>query len=240
MPEGTFSNSYSRPGPTALGTRGKVQLALAILCNLAIVIMECIAFRLLWVDCPSLKALSIFYTNWSNFFALVFSALFVLIGVPALFRDGRMPHWLKVWRLVVTLQLYVTWLVVFVGFVSMLPTGAVSFAAMYGRSMFVMHLLAPIFSLVSFLFLEGTPRLTWGDAFKAIIPTLIYTAILVPLNFRGIVDGPYDFLRVRQNPTWLNFVYAVTLLPGDYLVAVVGKFLNDVIACRIAGIDRER
>ena len=235
MPEGAFSHSYSRPKPPSLGTAGKIQLALAILANMALVIMECIAFPLLWQDCPDLKTLSIFYTHWSNLLTLIISALFVLVGVPALFRDGRMPHWLKVWRLICTLQLYITWLVVAVGFVSMVPTGTADVGAMYGRSMLVMHLLAPIVSLISFLFLEGTPRLTWLDTLWGVLPTYLYTAILVPLNAAGVVDGPYDFLRVRQNPLWLSLVFLVTLLPGDWLVAVCGKLLNNGIACRISG-----
>ena len=235
MPEGMFSHSYAKPAPSALPTRGKVQLALAILANLAIVIMECIAFRLLWQDCPDLKALSVFYTHWSNLIALFASLFFVLAGVPALFRDGRMPHWVKFLRLIATLQLYITWLVVAVGFAAMLPTGTASVGAMYGRSMFVMHLAAPIVSLISFLFLEGTPRLSWADTLFSVLPTLIYSIILVTLNAKGIVDGPYDFLRVRANPTWLNVVYGVTLIPADCMVAVIGKVLNDWIACRIAG-----
>ena len=40
-------------------------------------------------------------------------------------------------------------------------------------------------------------------------------------------------------PWWLNLLYAVTLLPGGYLVCLCGKWLNNGIACRLAGEEKE-
>ena len=165
--EGAFVNSYSRPGNHAHlpasqdpnRARRKVQLALAVLVNLILVLMEGWANLALWQQHPVFKDLVIFYTHQSNFLALIASALFVVTGTVALFRDGRIPRLLKVFRLMCTVQLYITFIVVLVGLGPMTALAGGNLFAMYGGPMFVMHLMGPIVSLFSFVFLEGTPRL---------------------------------------------------------------------------------
>lgn len=236
--EGTFMNSYSRSGLTDTPqrkARRKVQLALAVLVNLALVLMEGWANLALWQQHPVFKDLAIFYTHQSNFLALIASALFVLVGTVALFRDGRIPRLLKVFRLMCTVQLYITFIVVLVGLAPMSLFAGGDLFAMYGGPMFVMHLMGPIVSLVSFVFLEGTPRLTLGDAFLAIQYTWIYSIVMVILNAVGKVEGPYPFLMVDVNPWWVSLLYAVVMIPGGLLTAFCGKWLNNGIACRIAG-----
>lgn len=236
--EGTFMNSYSRSGLTdtpQLRARRKAQLALAVLANLALVLMEGWANLALWQQHPVFKDLVIFYTHQSNFLALIASALFVLVGTVALFRDGRIPRALKVFRLMCTVQLYITFLVVLVGLAPMSLFAGGDLFAMYGGPMFVMHFMGPIVSLVSFVFLEGTPRLTLGDAFLAIQYTWIYSIVMVILNAAGKVEGPYPFLMVDANPWWVSLLYAVVMIPGGLLTAFCGKWLNNGIACRIAG-----
>lgn len=236
--EGTFMNSYSRSGPIdtpQLKARRKLQLAFAVLLNLAIVLMEGWANLALWQQQPVFKDLALFYTHQSNFLAMIASALFVLVGTVALFRDGRIPRPLKGFRLMCAVQLYITFIVVLVGLAPMNAFAGGSLYAMYGGPMFVMHLMAPIVSLVSFVFFEGTPRLTLGDAFLAIQYTWLYSLVMVILNAAGTVDGPYPFLMVDVNPWWVTLLYAVVMIPGGLLTAFCGKWLNNGIACRIAG-----
>ena len=240
MEEGRFSHSYSRgAGQNALPDtnrgRRKAQLALAVLFNALIVVMECIATTQLWHEHPVFRDQIIFYTNQSNFLALLGSALFVLFGIRALLGDARLPHGIKVFRLMCTVQLYITFIVVLAALLPMNLAAGGNLMAMYGGSMLVMHLLAPLVSLVSFVFLEGTPRLTLGDTWIAIQYTWIYSVVMVILNAAGKVDGPYPFLQVDVNPWWLNLLYAVVLLPGGYLVSLCGKWLNNGIACRLVG-----
>ena len=162
--EGAFVNSYSRPGNHAHlpasqdpnRARRKVQLALAVLANLAIVLMEAWANLALWQQHPIFKDLVIFYTHQSNFLALIASALFVLFGTVALFRDGRIPRLLKVFRLMCAVQLYITFLVVLVGLGPMTALAGGDLFAMYGGPMFVMHLMGPIVSLFSFVLRRTT------------------------------------------------------------------------------------
>ena len=236
--DGAFMNSYSRSGAIdtpQLRARRKLQLALAVLANLAIVLMEAWANLALWNQHPVFKDLVIFYTHQSNFLALIASALFVLFGTVALFRDGRIPRLVKVFRLMCAVQLYITFIVVLVGLGPMTALAGGDLFAMYGGPMFVMHLMGPIVSLVSFVLLEGTPRLTLGDAFLAIQYTWIYSIVMVILNAVGKVDGPYPFLMVDVNPWWVSLLYAIVMIPGGLLTAFCGKWLNNGIACRIAG-----
>lgn len=237
MSEGSFIHSYSRPARPDTGAgRRKVLLALAILCNLALVVMECIAFRMLWQVDPTFSHQVIFYTNQSNFLTLIGSAIFVLTGTVALFRDGRIPHGLHVFRLMCTVQLYITFIVILYGFLGMVWTaGPDAYAAMYGGSMFIMHLLAPLVSLLSFVCFEGEPLLTLGDSFLAVLYNYGYSLVMVILNAVGKVDGPYPFLQVDENPWYVNLLYAVIMLPGAYLVSLCGKWLSNGIAGRLSG-----
>lgn len=240
MSNGQFAHSYSREAYAALlpdthKARRKVQLALAILCNAALAIMEFIASWQLWQQHPVFGDLAIFYTHQSNVLALLSAVLFVAVGTVALFRDGRIPHGLKVFRLMCTVQLYITFIVVLAGLAPMNVLAGGNLYAMYGGPMFVMHLMGPIVSLVSFVFLEGTPRLTVGDSWLAIQYTWLYSIVMVILNAVGKVEGPYPFLMVDVNPWWMTLLYAVVMLPGGYFVALCGKWLNNGVACRIAG-----
>ncbi len=236
--EGSFMNSYSRSNAIdtpQLKARRKIQLAFAILVNLILLIMEAWANKALWDQHPVFKDLVIFYTHQSNFLALIASALFVVVGTVALFRDGRIPHALKVFRLMVTTQLYITFIVVLVGLLPMSLMAGGNLASMYGGPMFVMHLMGPIVSLISFVFLEGTPRLSTGDAFLAIQYTWLYSIIMVILNATRTVDGPYPFLRIYENPWWATVLYIIILIPSGLLVSACGVWLSNWIACRIAG-----
>lgn len=240
MSDGRFQNSYSKGyGDPALpdthAKQRKTQLVFALLCNLCIVIMECIAFPMLWKEHPIFAHQAVFYTNQSNALALLCSALFVIFGIKALIGDGHMPHFIKVFRLMCTVQLYITFLVVAVMLVPMGLAHGANLIAMYGGSMFVMHLMAPLVSLLSFVFLEGSPRLTLRDTGTAITYTYLYSIIMIILNAAGKVEGPYPFLMVDVNPWWMSLLYAVTMLPGAYLVSLCGKWLNNGIACRLVG-----
>lgn len=244
LSDSQFEHSYSRSAyetglPDTARGRRKALLVPAVLLNLCIVVMECIATVQLWQQHPVFKDLAVFYTHQSNVLALFCSALFVLFGVIALFRDGRMPHGIKVFRLMCTAQLYITFIVVLCGLAPMGLIQGQSLGAMYGGPMFVMHLMAPLVSLLSFVFLEGTPRLTLGDSWLAVQYTWLYSLVMVILNAAGKVEGPYPFLMVQANPWWMNLLYAVILLPGGYLVCLCGKWLNNGIACRLSGEEKE-
>ena len=241
--EGRFANSYSRYGKGGYiaaesdrnRTRRKIQLAAAIVLNLVLVVMEVWANLSLWQQHPVFRDLAIFYTHQSNFIALITSVFFVLAGVPKLFGDGRMPHVIKFFRLMSTVMLYITFIVVLVGLGPMSILAGGDLFSMYGGPMFVMHLMGPIVSLVSFVFFEGTPRVGLGDALLAVQYNYLYTIVMVILNAVGKVEGPYPFLMVDTNPVWLSIFYAAVMLPGAFLVALCGKWLNNGIACRLAG-----
>lgn len=224
-----------QPVRDPLRGRRKVQLGIAVLLNLVLVVIEVFANLALWRQHPVFRDLVIWYTHQSNFLALLSSALFILVGMVALFRDGRMPRALKVFRLLCTVQLYITFIVVLVGLAPMSVLSGGSFTAMYAGPMFTMHLMAPLLSLLSFVFFEGSPRLTMGDALIGISYTWVYSLVMVVLNAEGILDGPYPFLQVDTNPWWMTLLYFLVMIPGGFLVSACGKWLNNGVACRIAG-----
>jgi hypothetical protein len=63
------------------------------------------------------------------------------------------------------------------------------------------HTLCPIISTISYLFFEKY-TFTKNSKFmiKAPIFTLIYGFVVYLLNFLRLLDGPYYFLKVYENP----------------------------------------
>ena len=62
-------------------------------------------------------------------------------------------------------------------------------------NMFEHHLLCPLLSLFSFMFLEDY-KLKLNNIKYPVIITTIYGFILILLNIFKVIDGPYPFLRV--------------------------------------------
>ncbi|MBQ8025575.1 MAG: hypothetical protein IJ259_04050 [Oscillospiraceae bacterium] len=192
--------------------RKTAKAALAV--NLLIVLMEiagiCMGFS------NGAKML-VYYTVLSNLFALAACACFVLWAAGVLRAGDREPKpWITTLRYLSTGCLTLTFLVVVLVFVPMaLPYGGVDALLFKGVNLFH-HLLCPVFSFVSFCFLEkGAPRSRRQNVL-ALIPTVIYAVVLVILNLMRVVRGPYPFLLVYEQPLWASVLWAVVILGAAY------------------------
>ena len=86
-------------------------------------------------------------------------------------------------------------------------------------SMLYHHLLNPMAALISYLFLERTPRLPREDVRWALLPTLVYAAVIVPLNILRVIEGPYPFFEVYHQTVQTSLLWAVGLLGVNYFYA---------------------
>ncbi len=125
-----------------------------------------------------------FYTQLSNIAASLSALLFVLAG-PGDFVSA--------FRFTANIMLIMTFLVVV--FV-LIPMGAPPKIMLFTSSGLFHHLLVPIISNISYIFFESHARPVTIVAPIAV--TLIYGVIMMYLNWVGKVDGPYPFLRIRQ------------------------------------------
>ena len=186
----------------------------AILCNAIIVAMEVVAA----ISCTIELGWGQFqyYTQDSNYFALIVSILFLAFALRA-GLEKPLPQWVILFRYFATCLLSVTFLVIV--FVLAPPYGWEGYRiALLSEVQVFEHLLCPILSFLSLFLFEETPKQK-GASLLALIPTILYAAVIVPLNFASVLYGPYPFLYVYEQPWWQSVLYGVMIPLSSYFVA---------------------
>lgn len=209
-----MNETISRTSPAA-----RRRLLTAFLLNLAVVVMELWATYLSAVRNGS--GLFQYYTEDSNLFALAACALCAFYQGRALKTGAALPAWVCILKYIAACCLTVTFVVVVCILApSLEDAGQSGYRLMLlTDSMLYMHLLCPIAAFVSFVFLETQP-LDRKHAFRyALIPTLLYAVVSIILNIARVLDGPYIFLRVYEQPVWLSCVWVAVILGGAGLIA---------------------
>lgn len=181
----------------------------AAILNLVIFVTEIVGF------CFSAReigvGLFIYYTELSNIL-LALSSFFVLLSFYYNVRKGCGTNYpTHLFRFVATSASTLTFLVVL--FVLM-PTYKEPLRLLFDGSMFFHHTLCPLLSIISFLFFEKeeTRNLRSKHIPFAWIFTLLYGVVFLILNICRIVDGPYPFLRVYDQPIWASVLWIALIL----------------------------
>lgn len=212
---------------SASSTVKKRQTASLIL-NIAIVIMEIIGTSI------SIKTHGIhlfqFYTEDSNIFALFACALCAVYTARNL-KNGSsaLPKWVKAVKYMATCCLAVTFVVVIC---VLAPTeGANGYKIMLlSGSMLYHHLICPVIALLSFIFLETEPPLTRKYTYSALIPTGIYAVVILILNILKVVEGPYPFLHIYEQPVYMSLIWFAVIFGAAYLLAWLILLANSKIS----------
>ena len=143
--------------------------------------------------------LLVFYTQLSNIFVLLSSACFLLAGGKA--------AWLRFSGTCTVIMTFLVSLCILVpmgaGFKKMMLTGSGLFH----------HTLCPVLSTVSYVLWEPH-RSVW---LLPVVLTFAYGMIMLYLNWKGTVEGPYPFFRIRQlgglkTAAWIAALTAVISL----------------------------
>ena len=138
------------------------------------------------------KSMIIYYTEISNFLALL-ASLFYLFKTDA-----------GLFRYISTCMLMMTFLVsLFV----LSPSGGLKLTMLHGECLYH-HTLVPILSLLSYLFFEEHSSL-W---YLPVLITLFYGLIMIVLNLKGKIEGPYDFLKIRKNGVKATALWVIVLI----------------------------
>lgn len=167
-----------------------------------------------------------FYTVLSNIIGLVAAGTLAAVQLFALLAGKRVPYFARMLKYIATVCLTLTFLVV----VCILAPagGAAGFRHMFLDGAFLFqHLLCPVLCFVSFCFLEGKPALGRKAVSAALVPTVLYAAVIYPLNIFRVIAGPYPFLLVYARPVWQTLLYAVLIFAGNYLLAAVIRRLGN-------------
>ncbi len=192
----------------------------ALIINLTIIVLEVIGFALaineLGIDTI------IYYTEDSNFLILIASILFSYY----LIKQKEPPKWLSILKYIATVSVTITFLVVIFilswmshfSFIELLTEG----------SMLYHHTLCPILAILSFTMLEKY-SFTKKDTIRALYFTVIYAAIMIPMNILKVVDGPYPFLKVNSQPIPVSLMWIVIIFGFAFLIALILKKVNEKV-----------
>lgn len=186
-----------------------------IIINIILIILEIIGFILV-IQEFGLKTLE-YYTEDSNFLLLV-SSIIILIY---LLSDRKLPSWLNGLRYVSIVSTTLTFIVV-VTVLSWTTDWGLHYLLFEG-SMLYHHTLCPLMALASFILLEKYDGL---NVLHGLTFTIIYAIIMISLNVLKIVEGPYPFLLVHNQPVAVSILWTVIIFAATYAIAFILKKVN--------------
>lgn len=191
---------------------------MSIIINVAIVIMEVIAILLSFNK--NNLSLFMFYTEDSNLFAMFASALVSIATIIAIKKKSNIPKYIQIIKYMATCCLALTFVVVIFILAPMLGKNGFKIMLLE-NSMLYHHLICPILVIISFVFLESTPEIDHKYTYLAMAPTIIYAIVAALLNIFKVIEGPYPFLKVYNQPIYMSIVWFAVILIGAYIIAVM-------------------
>ncbi len=185
--------------------------------NYVFLILEIIALYLS-IKAYGLYAL-VFYTNLSNYFALVCSLILCIGCIVCLKQKRPLPRFFYTLKFLSNVCLTITFLVCWLLLVPAKPD-IFSFMLYQNANVFY-HVICPILSVVGFFTVEKGVEFSKKIIFIATIPTLIYGIVLSILNLKKIVEGPYPFFVYYAYPLW----FCLPCVFGIYLLSAFISFI---------------
>ena len=199
----------------------KQKTILAFVINLIIVVLEVVGL-VLSVERHG-KNVFHYYTENSNYFALIVSVVFCVGCIFALKNKRDISNFVVILRYVSTVCLTVTLIVVLFVLIPMFPS---TFSFMlFQTSNLYHHLLCPVLSIFSLLFLENHIKLSNSAIFYAVLPTLVYGTILITLNLLQVISGPYPFFYFYLVPWYVSVFGCLGVFFGSVLLSVLLFFV---------------
>lgn len=189
----------------------------AIIINLAIIVLEILG-TIKSVQEQGLNVIR-FYTENSNYLALaaaIFFVVFMLLKTKG--KIKAIPKWVSYLKLMATSCVMLTLIVV----IAILGPMAGGYKILlFAGSMLYHHFLCPLLCLFSFILFEEHTAFNKKSALIAFVPTMIYALIIIILNIFKVIEGPYPFLMVYNQPIYMSAIWFVVILGGAYLISLL-------------------
>lgn len=192
----------------------RAQNLTAILINLFIVVSELVMI-IKRMQSADVLAFS-YYTILSNLMAMAAGIIFL---IHAFSGSERLKYARTMLRYYATCMLAFTFIIVISVLTPMCFYARLdpSFLYLENAALFL-HVINPALSFVSFVFLEDNSTLKKDHPAFMLLISFCYTVVLIILNILRIVDGPYPFFQVYNNPVWATILWIVGLAGFDYLI----------------------
>ncbi len=183
-----------------------------VIANAVIVLLEIIGTA---ISFRNGVGVLVWYTVESNVLALIASVCLL----AAYLIGGSVPRWVKLLRYCAAVCLAVTFLVVVLVLTPWaIPYGMVG-DVLYKGPQIYHHILCPIISFISFAFLEDNREMKPIHALIAAAPTFLYGTVTMLLNILRLLEGPYPFLLVYEQPWFMSVFWYTAILGLSYAVA---------------------
>lgn len=184
-----------------------------------------IVFNLLFLICELVglgiimlggnKSLFEYYTVDSNLFALIMTVVYLYFVCT----DKKISKAIYLLRLMSLVSLMITFLVVLFILSFMVPLQFL-FWGYYGTNL-ILHVICPLLLLYIYFRFDEKVKVNKYELIYNMIPTLIYAIILIILNIKGIVDGPYAFLRFNFQPLYQSVLWFILIVGITYPIGLV-------------------
>ena len=186
-----------------------------IIINLVIAILEIIGFILVFSE---LGITSFeYYTEDSNLLLLISSIIFLIY----ISKNKELPKWFESFRFIAVVSTTLTLIIVLT--VLSWTTDLGLYHLLFNGSMLYHHTLCPVLAILSFVLLEKYETI---NTVKGLYFTIIYAVIMIILNVLKIVEGPYPFLRVYEQPILHSIIWTILILAITYAIALILKKVN--------------
>ena len=205
------------------------KLAMSLIINVIIIILEIIGTTI----CAGGTGLEMFsfYTTDSNIFALTVCIVFAFFTARSLFSPKKpdIPKPVRTLKYISVCCLIVTFVVVVTIFAPVSGEGGYEYMLFNGDFLYI-HFACPLLSLISFVLFEGGTKYDVGLSFAATVPTFIYAVIAVILNLLYVIDGPYPFLCIYEQPLHLSILWLILFIDIAFLSASLIQKLGSTFA----------
>ena len=140
--------------------------------NFLIVYFETIALPMSWALGGTI--MFTMYTELSNIFNGAVCLLVGLWQLGCVFTGRELPLWLKRLKFISTSCLAMTFLTVVIILAPMYEDGNGWYIMLFTDSMLYHHFLNPVLAILSLVLFERLPRLSLGQVWWALVPTVLY------------------------------------------------------------------
>lgn len=179
------------------------------------IVLELIGFVYVVLE-HHLSIIFVYYTWISNLFMLVCCVLcaFAYYNKSSVFYKICMNL-----KFVAMVMLAITFLVV----ITILLPSSINdnWHTMFTGGNLYHHIVCPLLAVLIFLGFDDYEPFALKKVLLPAIPTLIYAIVFVLLNFFRVVDGPYPFLRVHNQPVWVSIFFFVLIISLCLIISLV-------------------
>ena len=138
----------------------------------------------------------VFYTQLSNYFLLAAT----MVHLYFLLKKEPVPKTVNRLKYIATCTTTLTFVVVAV----LLPMYRRPYITFLNGANLFQHTLCPILGFATLPFMDPVEK---RDSRLALIPTGIYMLVMIPLNYFRVLEGPYPFLKVHNQPWYMSILW---------------------------------